>query len=190
MTTRQEIAAWNSHRRAHRLQHSPRTLARERSIKHANAWNTAIAILDQTELKLRDLIERELAPVAGLSHEKFGDAMKAAKKVMRKIEGLRTSAFKKAFRHIRALVGPSKIAGYSLATLAASLARDDRARIDNAVRSGLINGLNSTAIARQVVGSAGMRGIDGVTEVTRQRIARLGRAAVKPRILRKKGNKL
>jgi len=84
---------------------------------------------------------------------------------------------------------PFRVAGNSLAAWAAYLARDDKSRIDNAIRSGLIGGLNNVAIARKVVGSAGVRGIDGVTEITRQRVAHLGRAANKRRILRKKGNK-
>ena len=75
--------------------------------------------------------------------------------------------------------GPFKVGKFSIAQWAAFMAQDDRSRIDNAIRSGLIGGLDNTAIARKVVGSAGMRGVDGVTEVTRRRIAHLGRAAIK-----------
>ena len=74
---------------------------------------------------------------------------------------------------------PFKVGKFSIAQWAAFMAQDDRSRIDNAIRSGLIGGLDNTTIARKVVGSAGMRGVDGVTEVTRRRIAHLGRAAIK-----------
>lgn len=71
------------------------------------------------------------------------------------------------------------IRGRSLAAWGSALAKDEKNRIDSAVRSGVIGGLDNTEIARKVVGSAGMRGVDGVTEVTRQKIANLGRAAVR-----------
>jgi len=71
--------------------------------------------------------------------------------------------------------------GYSLARWAAFFAKTDIARIDNAIKTGLIAGLDNTEIARRVIGSIGLRGIDGVTEVTRRRIAELGRLALKER---------
>jgi hypothetical protein len=48
-------------------------------------------------------------------------------------------------------------------------------------------GLENTEIARKVVGSAKVNGIDGMTEVTRHHILQLARAAIKARNLRKKG---
>jgi len=87
--------------------------------------------------------------------------------------------------------GPIKTArnlimSHTLAWWAQYFAKDDLARIDNAVRTGLIAGQDNTEIARRVVGSQGVGGIDGVTEVTRHRITYLGRAAVKVLKLRKK----
>ncbi len=83
-----------------------------------------------------------------------------------------------------AAAGPY-IAGLSLPKWAASFARDDVNHIDNAVRSGVIGGLNNTEIARKVIGSMGLNGVDGVTEITRQKIARLGVMAIKKRGARK-----
>lgn len=84
---------------------------------------------------------------------------------------------------------PFKIGHFSISQWAAYLAQDDKSRIDSAIRSGIIGGLDNTEIARKVIGSSGLHGVDGVTEVTRQRITQLGRAAIKAANLRKKGKK-
>ena len=75
----------------------------------------------------------------------------------------------------------AKVLGHTLATWAAYFVKTDLARIDNAIRTGLISGLVNTEIARRVIGSVGLRGVDGVTEITRQQIAHIGRIALKPR---------
>lgn len=64
-------------------------------------WNTAIAILDKSELAVRDVIERDLADIAGLHKLRVGEAMTATAEVMKKIRAIRTKAIKDAFRHIR-----------------------------------------------------------------------------------------
>jgi hypothetical protein len=74
--------------------------------------------------------------------------------------------------------GPTTIHGMSLAGWAAHIAEIDINHIDKAVRSGLIGGLDNTEIARSVVGSATINGIDGMTAVTRHHISQLARAAV------------
>ena len=71
--------------------------------------------------------------------------------------------------------------GRTFAAWAAYFAQSDIARVDGAIRSGLISGLDNTEIAAKVVGSMKLRGVDGVTEITRQQIARLGRVAIKRR---------
>ena len=69
--------------------------------------------------------------------------------------------------------------GLTLAQWAAYFAKTDVARIDNAIRTGLIGGLDSSGIARKVVGSLGLNGVDGVTEITRQQIRQLARRALR-----------
>ena len=64
------------------------------------------------------------------------------------------------------------------------LLKDDLKRIDTTIRGSVGLGADPKAIARRVVGSAGLDGMDGATETTRQKIARLGLAAIKR--LRKK----
>lgn len=85
-------------------------------------------------------------------------------------------------------VPPPEFSGYSLAQWAAYFAADDAARIDGAVRGGVLSGLDSTEIGRKVVGSTDLRGMDGQTEITRRKIARLGAAEIKARNLRKNKN--
>ena len=81
---------------------------------------------------------------------------------------------------------PPEFSGYSLAQWAAYFAADDAARIDGTIRAGVLSGQGAPEIARKVVGSANMNGIDGQTEITRRKIARLGVAEIKRRKLRKK----
>ena len=64
-------------------------------------WNPAIGIIDRTEPRLRDLIERELIDVAGIDHTRVGDAMQATEDLMKLIRPVRTKAIKKAFRYLR-----------------------------------------------------------------------------------------
>jgi len=76
--------------------------------------------------------------------------------------------------------------GRSYAAHAAQIAREDHNRIDKTLRVGLIGGLDGAEIARKVIGNANLNGTDGETEVTRQRVARLGLAAIRPPIHRKR----
>jgi hypothetical protein len=66
-----------------------------------NSWVTALAILDKSELALRDVIERELSNTAGLGHLRYGDAMSVADRLMKKVTRIRTKALKAAFRLVR-----------------------------------------------------------------------------------------
>lgn len=69
--------------------------------KRSEVWARAINILDETEPVVRDLIERELASIAGISGTRYGDAMRATDALMKQIRRVRTDAIKKAFRFIR-----------------------------------------------------------------------------------------
>ncbi len=85
---------------------------------------------------------------------------------------------------VTAKSGPAKIRlidGHTLAQWAAYFVQQDAARIDTAIRTGLISGLDNMEIARKVIGSLRLHGVDGVTEITRQHISHLARTAIKPR---------
>jgi hypothetical protein len=68
----------------------------------ARTFAEAINIMDRSELLVRDIIERELADVAGISGQKVSDVMLAADTVSKKINAVREVAIKKAFQHIQA----------------------------------------------------------------------------------------
>ena len=70
-------------------------------LRIVKVWNTAIAMIDRTEPRLRDLIERELIDVAGINHTLVGDAMLATENLMKLIRPIRAKAIKKAFRYLR-----------------------------------------------------------------------------------------
>lgn len=69
--------------------------------KLAAVWNQAIAILDQSEIEMRDVIERGLADYAGLDHLKIGDGLAAADRVSKQCAAIRVKAIKRAFRLLR-----------------------------------------------------------------------------------------
>jgi len=71
-------------------------------------------------------------------------------------------------RRLRAIVTRRPFEGRVLRQWAQKLERDDIARIQGQIRIGLIQGETPPQIARRVVGSARLRGRNGVTQITRQ----------------------
>ena len=72
-----------------------------RRSKTFRTWSTAIAKLDKSEVEIRDLIERGLQDIAGVSGTKYGAAMRAVDRIMVQIKRIRLEAIKASFRHIR-----------------------------------------------------------------------------------------
>jgi hypothetical protein len=66
------------------------------------------------------------------------------------------------------------VKGKSFSTWAQMLLADDLKRIETAIYAGLSRKLPAAAIGRAVVGSMGIDGADGVTEVTKHKIGKLG----------------
>lgn len=142
-------------------------------------WSRAIEILDESEPKVRDVIERGFASVARLKHVRLVAAENATRKVLREVHEIRTAALKKAFRFIRSQLGDDPIMGISLSRWAAAIVRTDAAAIATAVRAALASGRSNTAIARAVIGSMSKNGVDGATQFTRQRMAHLARSSIR-----------
>jgi hypothetical protein len=182
----QAVAAWNSHRAKHREPYIPEPSASEPTPREQyEAWTKAISIIDESEVEMRDMIERGLSSVARLPHVRITVVNAVVDRLMRKIVKIRSAAIKRAFRELRARLGNKPVLGLSLAPWAHHFIREDARNIDNAIRTGLIAGLDNAEIARKVVGSMGLNGVDGVTEFIRHKIGHLGRAAIKASILRK-----
>lgn len=81
-------------------------------------------------------------------------------------------------RTLQSLVTHQPYEGRTLKQWAQKIAQDDLARIYAQVRIGMVQGESSDDIARRVVGSARMRGADGVTEITRRNAEALTRTIV------------
>lgn len=67
-----------------------------------------------------------------------------------------------------------KIHGFKLATWAKAIHSQDANRIATAISVGLTSGESNTDIAHRVIGSRRLNGANGMTEVTRQHLIRLG----------------
>lgn len=152
------------------------------------AWAKAIMVLDKSEVLVRDLIERELAGKTGSFADAFPTrAIRLANRLALQVKDVRDEALRTAFRLLRARLGNMPVLTVSFSAWAAYFSREDHRAISAAIQAGLSEGLDSTEIARRVVGSLAMNGVDGVTEYTRNKIAHLGRAAIRSANLRKQG---
>jgi hypothetical protein len=175
-----ESAAFGRHRYRHRApitEPQVELAAPEPGEKHQLvAWAKAIIVLDKSEILVRDLIERDLA---GAHVMPIARILVITERLTRKISVIRESAIKLAFRLLRDRLGDRPVLDHSLAVWAKTFAAKDAESIKQAIVSGLSDGLDSTEIARKVVGSMALNGVDGVTEATRLHVAHLGRAAIK-----------
>lgn len=77
-----------------------------------------------------------------------------------------------------AIVRERPFEGRILSEWADDIARADLQRISDQIRIGLTQGESSANIARRVVGTASLRGRDGVTEITRRQAEAITRTAV------------
>ncbi len=80
-----------------------------------------------------------------------------------------------------------KIHGHSLATWASNIIAHEGALMKTAISVGLTSGLDNTDIAHRVIGSRRNNGAEGVTEITRQHLYRLGRGLLHKRKTRMRG---
>jgi hypothetical protein len=152
------------------------------------AWSKALMVLDHSEIFVRDMIERDLAAKTGpAAAYRPLQTLAAVKTLTAKIKEVRDEAFKTAFRMLRERLGDAPVLTVSLAAWASYFAREDNKNIAASITSAIAEGVDSTEIARRVVGSLSLNGVDGVTEYTRHKIAHVGRASIKQANLRKQG---
>lgn len=82
---------------------------------------------------------------------------------------------------------PLKIYGHHIGRWARAIHTQDAQRIASAISIGLTAGDSNTDIAHRVIGSRRLNGADGVTEITRQHIFRLGKGLLSKRKSRMSG---
>lgn len=83
-----------------------------------------------------------------------------------------------AAEKLKQLVKSQPFQGRTLKQWAQSLLSSDLARIDNEIRLGIAAGEDSATIARRIVGSARLKGTDGITQITRQNAEAISRTAI------------
>ena len=81
-------------------------------------------------------------------------------------------------QRLRTIATSTPFEGKTLRQWASTIRREDINRIQSAVRQGMIQGETPQQIARLVVGTARLKGRDGVTEITRRNAAAITRTAV------------
>ena len=79
---------------------------------------------------------------------------------------------------LRSLIKDRPFEGKVLKDWAKKIRRDDIDRIAQQVRIGIVQGESSQVIARRVVGTAQLRGRDGVTQITRRNAEAISRTAI------------
>ena len=79
---------------------------------------------------------------------------------------------------LKAIVTSKPFEGKVMKQWANSIARSDLARIEQNIRIGMVQGETGPQIARRIVGTARLRGVNGVTEITRRHAAAITRTAV------------
>jgi hypothetical protein len=144
--------------------------------KEMAAWSKAIMLLDPSEVIARDLIERDLA---GAKLMPIAQILAVTNKLVAKIKPIRAAAIKAAFTLLRTRLVDKRAGGMSFAKWAKTFADSDLLAIRQAIETGISAGDDSTEIARRVVGSMAKNGCDGVTEITRHRLAWLAQTSIK-----------
>lgn len=138
------------------------------------------------ERLLRDLRETRLRGWNGAREAWFEELRELARVEPKFVDGLVKSAAAGVELgtalpppvRLRAIVSTHPFEGRTMAQWADKVRRDDLERIESAVKVGLVQGESGQQIARRVVGTVGLSGRDGVTQVTRRQAAAITRTAV------------
>lgn len=79
---------------------------------------------------------------------------------------------------LKSLVKTLPFEGHTLGSWAKKVADDDISRIAAQVKIGIVQGETTQSIARRIIGTAKMKGMDGVTQITRRNAEAITRTAV------------
>jgi SPP1 gp7 family putative phage head morphogenesis protein len=83
-----------------------------------------------------------------------------------------------ALQQLKSIATSQPFEGATLREWSAKLQQEDIRRMEAQIRLGLAAGEDSSTIARRIVGSARLKGLDGVTEITRRNAAAITRTAI------------
>lgn len=121
--------------------------------------------------QVTELWVRELRMLAGAEPGFIDGALKTTSPVI-----LETTLPSSAL--LRSIVTTRPFQGKTLRQWARNVSRADLTRIENEIKTGMVLGESSDAIARRVVGTAARAGRDGTTAITRRQAAAITRTAV------------
>lgn len=152
--------------RSHRGLDTPRSVTRLQSLLKAIRVTRLKAWSDVNKVWVRELIELSKAEPAFTSAALETVVPTVLNTVLPAPEFLARIAVTRPFQ------------GKILRGWASEIARADIARIETQIRIGMVQGESSAQIARRVVGTAKLRGRDGVTEISRRQAAGITRTAV------------
>ncbi len=79
---------------------------------------------------------------------------------------------------LKAIVTSKPFEGLTMKQWADSIARSDLTRIEQSIRIGMVQGETGPQIARRIVGTKRLRGMNGTTEITRRHATAITRTAV------------
>lgn len=144
----------------------PATVRRLRSLR-----NTIRTIRERAWREAARVWREETMALTGLEVAFLAEAFRRIAPVQLDINAPPASA-------LNGLVATSPFEGRVMAEWARSIARADLERILDQVTIGLAQGESSNAIARRVVGTARLRGTNGVTEISRRQANAITRTAV------------
>lgn len=114
---------------------------------------------------------KEVLDVAGITAESLNAATLAATPTL--IETIMPSA-----GLLKSIATSRPFEGRTLREWSRTIMQEDLRRIENAVRVGMVTGEDSATIARRIVGTVGLKGTDGLTEITRRQANAITRTAV------------
>jgi SPP1 gp7 family putative phage head morphogenesis protein len=83
-----------------------------------------------------------------------------------------------AARLLAGIVKSRAFEGRTLRQWANSIAREDIRRIEAMIQAGMVAGDTTADIVKRIVGTVGLRGVDGVTEITRRQATSITRTAI------------
>lgn len=121
--------------------------------------------------KVRKFLEEEMVKLAYAEPIAISTALTAALPVV--IETVMPSS-----NMLKSIALSRPFEGHLLKDWANRMAEDDIRRIQNAVQVGMVAGETNVDIVKRVIGTTGLKGTDGVTEMTRRQVEAVVRTAV------------